>query len=315
MFPLSRLPCAHKSLAATRAVHGSRHAIRRQRGLPHGARPRNVAIASAPSVIVIVSRFLPIDGLWRAATAAWHATRRARRRAPALGRVAGVVLVLSGVARAAHLATWLVALRLALVPVTYGLDRALAWLRVPKRRAWALPVWLHAVSLDVSFPSRKLRRACWAVVIALGLRLKVPTQSRASWDGRRFRRRREVPRPGDACRVALPGLPDVFATMGVRLRGIDAAELRGAQCPLEGRLALDARDALIKMVVGRNATLDSARRDSRAAPLRRVVDGEDVGGKLSGRLRGGPTMGGGRSTIGRVHRRAGAAVRGGARGR
>ena len=85
---------------------------------------RNVAIASAPSVIVIVSRFLPIDGLWRAATAAWHATRGARRRAPALGSVAGVVLVLSGVASGTP-RPWLVALRLALVPVTYGLDRAL----------------------------------------------------------------------------------------------------------------------------------------------------------------------------------------------
>ena len=94
---------------------------------------RNVVIASAPSVIIILTRFLPVDWLWRAATAAWHATRGARRRAPALGSVAGVVLVLSGVARAARLAARLVALRLALVPVAYGLDRALAWLRVPKR--------------------------------------------------------------------------------------------------------------------------------------------------------------------------------------
>ena len=30
---------------------------------------RNVVIASAPSVIVIISRFLPIDGLWSAAAA------------------------------------------------------------------------------------------------------------------------------------------------------------------------------------------------------------------------------------------------------
>ena len=248
---------------------------------------RNVAIASAPSVIVIVSRFLPIDGLWRAATAAWHATRGARRRAPALGSVAGVVLVLAGVARAAHLAARLVALRLALVPVTYGLDRALAWLRVPKRRAWALPVWLHRLALDVTFPSQKLRRACWALVIALGLRFKLPTKSStmASWDGRRFHAVVERCHDGDTCRVALPDLPDVFATMGVRLRGIDAAELRGAQCPLEKCLAVDARDALIKMVVGRNATLSDCAPDKYFRLLCDVsVDGEDVGGKL---LRGG----------------------------
>ena len=67
--------CPHKSLAATRAV-------RTEAAMPGGngcltARGlRNVAIASAPSVIVILTRFLPIDGLWRAATAAWHATRR-----------------------------------------------------------------------------------------------------------------------------------------------------------------------------------------------------------------------------------------------
>ena len=248
---------------------------------------RNVAIASAPSVIVIVSRFLPIDGLWRAATAAWHATRGARRRAPALGSVAGVVLVLSGVARAARIAAWLAALRLALVPVTYGLDRALARLRVPKRRAWALPVRLHALALDVSFPSRNLRRACWALVIALGLRLKFPTKSStmASWDGRRFHAVVERCHDGDTCRVALPGLPDVFATMGVRIRGIDAAELRGSQCPLEKCLALDARDALIKLVVGRNTTLDDCAPDKYFRLLCDVsVDGEDVGGKL---LRGG----------------------------
>ena len=129
------------------------------------------------------------------------ATRAAAR--PALGSVAGMVLVLSGVARAARIAAWLVALRLALVPVTYGLDRALAWLRVPKRRAWALPVWLHRLALApkpaksvCAFPScpnakTGLRRACWAFrVIALGLRFKFPTKSStmASWGGRRFRR-------------------------------------------------------------------------------------------------------------------------------
>ena len=106
-----------------------------------------------------------------------------------------------------------------------------------------------------------------------------------SWDGRRFHAVVERCHDGDTCRVALPGLPDVFATMGVRLRGIDAAELRGAQCPLEKCLALDARDALIKMVVGRNATLDSCAPDKYFRLLCDVsVDGEDVGGKL---LRGG----------------------------
>jgi len=248
---------------------------------------RNVAIAAAPSVIIILTRFLPVDWLWRAAAVACHATRGARRRAPALGSVAGVVLVLAAVARAARLAARLVALRLALVPVAYGLDRALAWLRVPKRRAWALPVRLHALALDVTFPSRNLRRACWALVIALGLRLKFPTQRPASksWDGRRFHAVVERCHDGDTCRVALPGLPDVFATMGVRISGIDAAELRGAQCPLEKCLAFDARDKLVSMVVGRNATLDNCAPDKYFRLLCDVsVDGEDVGGKL---LRGG----------------------------
>ena len=85
--------------------------------------------------------------------------------------------------------------------------------------------------------------------------------------------------------MALPGLPDVFATMGVRIRGIDAAELRGSQCPLEKCLALDTRDKLVSMVVGRNATLDNCAPDKYFRLLCDVsVDGEDVGGKL---LRGG----------------------------
>ena len=246
---------------------------------------RNVVIVAAPSVVVILTRFLPVDWLWRAATAAWHATRGARRRAPALGSVAGVVLVLSGVARFARLAARLVALRLALVPVAYGLDWVLGKLRISKRRAWALPVWLHALALDVTFPSRKLRRACWALVIALGLHLKFPTQKPVSWDGRRFHAMVERCHDGDTCRVALPGLPDVFATMGVRIRGIDAAELRGAQCPLEKCLALDARDKLVSMVVGRNATLMDCAPDKYFRLLCDVsVDGEDVGSQL---LRGG----------------------------
>ena len=275
--------CPHKSLAATRAR--CTEAAMPGGGCLTARGLRNVAIVSAPSLIVIGTRFLPVDGLWRAAAVACHATRGARRRAPALGSVAGVVLVLAAVARAARLAARLVALRLALVPVAYGLDRALARLRVPKRSAWALPVWLHRLALDVKFPSQNLRRACWAVVIALGLRLKVPTQKPVSWDGRRFHAVVERCHDGDTCRVALPGLPDVFATMGVRLRGIDAAELRGAQCPLEKCLALDARDALIKMVVGRNATLDSCAPYKYFRLLCDVsVDGEDVGAQL---LRGG----------------------------
>ena len=245
----------------------------------HG--PRNVVIASAPSVIVIISRFLPIDGLWSAAAVACHATHNARTGR--LGRLSMVILVLAAVARAARLAAWLTML----VPLTYILDGALSKLRIPKRRAWALPVWLHALSLDVAFPSRNLRRACWAVVIALGLRLKFPTQRPASksWDGRRFHAIVERCHDGDTCRVALPGLPDVFASMGVRLRGIDAAELRGAQCPLEKCLAVDARDALIKMVVGRNTTLDNCAPDKYFRLLCDVsVDGADVGSQL---LRGG----------------------------
>ena len=237
---------------------------------------RNVAIAAAPSVIIILTRFLPVDWLWRAV----HATHKARTGR--LGRLSKVILVLAAVARFARLAAWL---SIVYVPLAYGLDRALAWLRVPKRRAWALPVWLHAVSLDVSFPSRKLRRACWAVVIALGLRLRFPTQKPVSWDGRRFHAVVERCHDGDTCRVALPGLPDVFATMGVRLRGIDAAELRGAQCPLEKCLALDARDKLVSMVVGRNATLDDCAPDKYFRLLCDVsVDGADVGSQL---LRGG----------------------------
>ncbi len=239
---------------------------------------RNVLIAAAPSVVVILTRFLPVDWLWRA----MHATHKARTGR--LGRLSMVILVLAAVARFARLAAWL---SIVYVPVTYGLDRALAWLRVPKRRAWALPVWLHALSLDVAFPSRNLRRACWALVMALGLRLKFPTQRPASksWDGRRFHAVVERCNDGDTCRVSLPDLPDVFATMGVRLRGIDAAELRGAQCPLEKCLALDARDKLVSIVVGRNATLDDCAPDKYFRLLCDVsVDGEDVGGKL---LRGG----------------------------
>ena len=240
---------------------------------------RNVAIAAAPSVIVILTRFLPVDWLWSAAIAACHATHNARTGR--LGRLSMVILVLAAVARAARLAAWLTML----VPLTYILDGALKRLRINKRRAWALPVWLHALSLDVSFPSRNLRRACWALVIALGLRLKVPTQKPVSWDGRRFHAIVERCHDGDTCRVALPGLPDVFATMGVRLRGIDAAELRGAQCPLEKCLALDARDKLESMVVGRNATLVDCAPDKYFRLLCDVsVDGEDVGGTL---LRGG----------------------------
>ena len=242
---------------------------------------RNVVIVSAPSVIVIISRFLPIDGLWSAAAVACHATHNARTGR--LGRLSMVILVLAAVARAARLAAWLTML----VPLTYILDGALSKLRIPKRRAWALPVRLHALALDVSFPSRNLRRACWALVIALGLRLKFPTRRPASksWDGRRFHAVVERCHDGDTCRVSLPGLPDVFATMGVRLRGIDAAELRGAQCPLEKCLAVDARDALIKMVVGRNATLDDCAPDKYFRLLCDVsVDGADVGSQL---LRGG----------------------------
>ena len=240
---------------------------------------RNVVIVSAPSVIVIISRFLPIDGLWSAAAVACHATHNARTGR--LGRLSMVILALAAVARAARLAAWLTML----VPLTYILDGALSKLRIPKRRAWAFPVWLHRLSLDVSFPSRNLRRACWALVIALGLRLKFPTQRPASWDGRRFHAVVERCHDGDTCRVSLPGLPDVFATMGVRIRGIDAAELRGAQCPLEKCLAVDARDALIKMVVGRNATLMDCAPDKYFRLLCDVsVDGADVGARL---LRGG----------------------------
>ena len=237
---------------------------------------RNVVLATIPSLLVILTRFLPVDWLWRAV----HATHKARTGR--LGRLSKVILVLAAVARFARLAAWL---SVVYVPVAYGLDWALARLRVPKRRAWALPVWLHRLALDVTFPSRNLRRACWALVIALGLRLKVPRQKPVSWDGRRFHAVVERCHDGDTCRVALPGLPDVFATMGVRLRGIDAAELRGAQCPLEKCLALDARDTLIKMVVGRNTTLDNCAPDKYFRLLCDVsVDGEDVGGKL---LRGG----------------------------
>ena len=241
---------------------------------------RNVAIAAAPSVVVILTRFLPVDWLWSAAIAACHATHKARTGR--LGRLSMVVLVLAAVARFARLAAWL---SIVYVPVTYGLDRALARLRISKRRAWALPVRLHALSLDVAFPSRNLRRACWALVIALGLRLKVPTQKPASWDSRRFHAVVERCHDGDTCRVSLPGLPDVFATMGVRIRGIDAAELRGAQCPLEKCLALDARDKLVSMVVGRNATLMDCAPDKYFRLLCDVsVDGADVGSQL---LRGG----------------------------
>ena len=82
-----RLPvCPHKLLESTRAV-------RTEAAMPGGngcltARGlRNVVIASAPSVIVIISRFLPIDGLWSAAArkddaASGPATSSCARRAP-----------------------------------------------------------------------------------------------------------------------------------------------------------------------------------------------------------------------------------------
>ena len=242
---------------------------------------RNVVLATIPSLLVILTRFLPVDWLWSAAAVACHATHKARTGR--LGKLSATVLVLAAVARAARLAAWLTML----VPLTYILDGALARLRISKRRAWALPVRLHALSLDVTFPSRNLRRACWALVIALGLRLKFPTQRPASksWDGRRFHAVVERCHDGDTCRVSLPGLPDVFTKMGVRIRGIDAAELRGAQCPLEKCLALDARDKLVSMVVGRNATLDDCAPDKYFRLLCDVsVDGADVGSQL---LRGG----------------------------
>ena len=271
--------CPHKLLESTRAV-------RTEAAMPGGngcltARGlRNVVLATIPSLLVILTRFLPVDWLWSAAAVACHATHKARTGR--LGKLSATVLVLAAVARAARLAAWL---SVVYVPLTYVLDGALSKLRIPKRRAWALPVWLHRLSLDVSFPSRNLRRACWALVIALGLRLRFPTQKSASWDGRRFHAVVERCHDGDTCRVSLPGLPDVFATMGVRLRGIDAAELRGAQCPLEKCLALDARDTLIKMVVGRNTTLDNCAPDKYFRLLCDVsVDGADVGSQL---LRGG----------------------------
>ena len=269
----------HKSLESTRAVF-TEAAMPGGNGCLTACGLRNVVLASAPSVVVILTRFLPVDWLWSAAIAAYHATHNARTGR--LGRLSMVVMALAAVARFARLAAWL---SIVYVPVTYGLDRALAWLRVPKRRAWALPVRLHALALDVSFPPRNLRRACWALVIALGLRLKFPTQRPASWDGRRFHAVVERCHDGDTCRVSLPGLPDVFATMGVRIRGIDAAELRGAQCPLEKCLALDARDKLVSMVVGRNATLMDCAPDKYFRLLCDVsVDGADVGSQL---LRGG----------------------------
>ena len=241
---------------------------------------RNVVIATMPSLLVILTRFLPVDWLWSAAAVACHATHKARTGR--LGKLSATVLVLAAVARAARLAAWL---SVVYVPLTYGLDWVLGRLRISKRRAWAFPVWLHALSLDVSFPSRNLRRACWAVVIALGLRLKFPTQKQVSWDGRRFHAIVERCHDGDTCRVSLPGLPDVFATMGVRIRGIDAAELRGAKCDLEKCLAVDARDKLVSMVVGRNATLDDCAPDKYFRLLCDVsVDGADVGSQL---LRGG----------------------------
>ena len=115
--------------------------------------------------------------------------------------------------------------------------------------------------------------------------------------------------------MALPGLPYVFATMGVRIRGIDAAELRGSRCPLEKCLAVDARDKLVAMVVGRNATLERfARRTSASGSSGRPSTGRMLVGNCSGRLRGALQWAGAEARLVRVHRRAGAAVRGGARG-
>ena len=168
---------------------------------------------------------------------------------------------------------------------------------------------LHRLRSTWRFPP-ELETSVLGARDALGLRLKFPTKSStmASWDGRRFHAVVERCHDGDTCRVALPGLPDVFATMGVRLRGIDAAELRGAQCPLEKCLAVDARDKLVSMVVGRNATLDNCAPDKYFRLLCDVsVDGEDVGGIAPGRLAvpyngRGPKHDGGASTGERARR-------------
>ena len=139
-----RLPvCPHKSLAATRAR--CTEAAMPGGGCLTARGLRNVAIASAPSVIVILTRFLPVDGLWRAV----HATHKARTGR--LGRLSMVILALAAVARFAKLAAWL---SVVYVPVAYGLDRALAWLRVPKRRLMFLTGHFQSCAFPSAAPGR-----------------------------------------------------------------------------------------------------------------------------------------------------------------
>ena len=53
---------------------------------------------------------------------------------------------------------------------------------------------------------------------------------------------------GDTCTVNLPGLPPVFGHhLPVRLAGIDTPEIKG-KCPREKELAIQARDAVLKMI-------------------------------------------------------------------
>ena len=198
--------------------------------------------------------------------------------------------------------------------MTYVLDGALARLRVPKRRAWALPVWLHRLPRRL-VPVPKPAKSVLGGRDSAGPAPEVPN-AKASIVGRPPlpRRRGEVSRrrhvSSGAARPARRLRDDGRAPPGHRRRGI-----AGAQCPLEKCLALDARDALIKMVVGRNATLDSCAPDKYFRLLCDVsVDGEDGGKVAPGRLRGALQWARAEARLVRVHRRAGAAVRGGARG-
>lgn len=83
---------------------------------------------------------------------------------------------------------------------------------------------------------------------------------------------------GDTCTVDIPGWPPIIGQrMPVRLRGLDAPEIRGA-CDKERELAVRARDRLRALMQGaRRIELREVGRDKYFRLLARVTaDGADV---------------------------------------
>lgn len=243
---------------------------------------RNIVCTCLPLLLAIFVRFLPHRVLSRSSIRLMVSIGRfitgLFRIYPRIGFTCGfygTTLVFSRVVRCCC--------------ILIGLDTVcvvvLAVVRVPKCTAWAVVPKLFAVALDLHFPSPRLRRATWGALVVLFVRVAQTRSatSTASWSGSRFHAVVESCSDGDTCRVNLDSnLPPVFGSrIGIRVRGIDAAELRGARCPLERCLAVDARDALRVLVTGRNTTLDDCGRDKYFRLLCDIrVANEDVGQRL-----------------------------------